>query len=166
MDTLRDNPMDALQAVIDLFTIWGNNFKRNLFGMWTGMDATRWFRLVAVVGVYMVFRNFIVKKAEAKQAREHAKAMEPEITGKVTANALRAGTTGKKVSFEESSEEGDDETKATGMEWGKKAKKRQKQLEKKQLEAEELKRRAEEGDAEDKDIMDLLVDYEKGKDGW
>lgn len=158
--------MDALQAVIDLLTIWGGNFKRNLFGMWTGMDATRWLRLIAVVGVYMVFRNFIVKKAEAKQAREHAKTM-GEVTGKIPANTLRAGTTGKKVSFEESSEEGEeDATKATGLEWGKKAKKRQKQLAKKQLELDELKRKEAEGDAEDKDIMDLLVDYEEGKDGW
>lgn len=156
--------MDALQSVIDLLCIWGNNFKNNFFGMWIGMDATRWFRLLAVIGVYMVFRNFVVKKAEAKQAREHAKAMEP--TGKVSPNALRAGEKGKKVSFDESTEEEGETTGVDGGEGNKKARKREKQLAKKQAELEEIKRRQMEGEAKDKDIMDMLVDYEKGQDGW
>lgn len=163
-----DQEHDALQSIIDLFTIWGNNFRNNLTGMWTNMNATRWIRLVAVVGFYMLFRDYIIKRASRKQAEEHEKAMrpEPEAKAKLSPNALR-GVSNKKVSFEaESEDEAEDVAKASGPEWGKKAKKRQKQALKKLQEAEEDRRREEQEDEEDKDIMDLLVDYEEGKDGW
>ena len=61
-----------------------------------------------------------------------------------------------------------EEGKATGNEpqWGKKAKKRQRQVVKKLLEQQEEQLRQAQGDEEDKDIMEHLVDYEEGKDGW
>lgn len=131
------------------------------------MNATRWIRLIAVVGFYMLFRDYIIKRASKKQAEEHEKAMrpEPQTKAKISPNALR-GANSKKVSFETESDEAEDTAKASGPEWGKKAKKRQKQVLKKLQQAEEDHRREEQEDEEDKDIMDLLVDYEEGKDGW
>jgi hypothetical protein len=156
--------MDPLDQIIELFGIWGNNFKNNLTGMWTGMDTTRWIRLIAVVGFYLLFRDYVVKFAEKKQAKEHKKAME-STEAKISANALR-GASGKKVSFEESGDETEEAAKASGPDWGKKARKRQKQVVKKLQEAQEDRLREEQEDEEVKDIMDLLVDYEEGKDGW
>jgi hypothetical protein len=50
--------------------------------------------------------------------------------------------------------------------WGKKARKRQVASVEKRLRDHEIKRKMENGEADDKDIMDLLVDYEEGEEGW
>jgi len=80
---------------------------------------------------------------------------------KISPNALRAGGGGKSVSFADEGGESASESGQEGgkEEWGKKEKKRQRKVvEKKIAEAEE--------GSDEIDIMEHLVDYEEGKDGW
>jgi len=175
--------MDPFDSAIELLTIWGNNFKTNFYGLLdllnpyhlvdaynnpSNVDWVRWIRIVALIGGYMLLRGWLMRGAAKKQERELAKqeAEDKEAEKvRISANELR-GFEGKKVSFED--EDSDEEGKATGNEpqWGKKAKKRQRQLVKKLLDTREEQLRAEQEDDEDKDIMEFLVDYEEGKDGW
>jgi hypothetical protein len=164
--TMDNAPMDALGQIIELLTIWKNNFINNLFGMWS-MDAIRWIRLIVIVGVYLVFRSWIVKHAEKKQAREMAAARLSDSKAKLNANALRGTTVKKAVSFEESADEsGDVAGKASGVQLDKKARKRQKQAEKRAAQTGEGGKMGAEETSEDPDLMDLLKDYESGEDGW
>lgn len=168
--------MDPMDSLIEILGIWGANFKNNSIRLFTDMydmfqqrDWIRAIRLVAIIGGYLLVRRWLSAHAAKKQEREFARQSEEDKLKEqgvtMSSNALR-GAGGKKVSFEES--ESEEEGKATGNEpqWGKKAKKRQRQVVKKLLEQQEEQLRQAQGDEEDKDIMEHLVDYEEGKDGW
>lgn len=171
--------MDPIDSAIELLTIWGNNFKNNslsmfydVYNMFAQRDWIRFIRIIALLGGYMLLRAWLMKGAAKKQEAEHAKELEANeikaAKAKISPNVLR-GAGGKKVSFEDDDTEEDGEAgKASGNEpqWGKKARKRQRQVVKKLLEIQEEKLRVDQEDEEDKDIMELLVDYEEGKDGW
>jgi hypothetical protein len=155
--------MDAVvEYVVDYLKWFASNFQNNALHMFDGWNWKRWIRLVAILGAYLLFRPYMEKWASKLQGKEHEKDVDfyEEATkkGKLSPNTLRGG-----LAAEEESEE-DAETSAT--DWGKKARKRQRQMERKKLEAEEKKRLDAEGDAEDKDIREYLVDYVEGEDGW
>ncbi|KUJ11417.1 DUF1531-domain-containing protein [Mollisia scopiformis] len=162
---------DIFEAIVAQLYHWGNNFHRNLFHMFDDMNTTRYLRLIACVGAYLLLRPYFVKIGEKIQAKEHEKqsaakdAYEASTKGdkkKITPNALR-GAGGKTVTFADSDEE--DSAEPTGVQWGKKARQRQRKVVSKLLEKHEEKLR-EDDEEEDKDIMELLVDYEPGQDGW
>ena len=154
--------MDAVvEYVVDYLKWFASNFQNNALHMFDGWNWKRWIRLVAILGAYLLFRPYMEKWASKLQGKEHEKDVdfyEEATKGKLSPNTLRGGP-----AAEEESEE-DAETSAT--DWGKKARKRQRQMERKKLEAEEKKRLDAEGDAEDKDIREYLVDYVEGEDGW
>jgi hypothetical protein len=154
--------MDAVvEYVVDYLKWFASNFQNNALHMFDGWNWKRWIRLVAILGAYLLFRPYMEKWASKLQGKEHEKDVdfyEEATKGKLSPNTLRGGP----VAEEESEEEA--ETSAT--DWGKKARKRQRQMERRKLEAEEKKRLDAEGDAEDKDIREYLVDYVEGEDGW
>jgi hypothetical protein len=164
--------MEALEAVRAQLTTWGNNFVRNATHMWDDMTIIEYIRLVAIVGAYLLLRPYLIKLGAKIQAKQHEKELDPyemaaldsEGKAKLSPNNLR-GIDGKEVSLEGSDSEGDEATGAD-VKWGKKARKRQRAVIKKVLEDEEKIRRELQEDDEDKDILEYLVDYEPGKDGW
>lgn len=163
---------DIFEAIVAQIYHWANNFHRNLFHMFDDMNTTRYIRLVACVGAYLLLRPWFVKLGEKIQAKEHEKATKAKdpyeaVTkadkkNKITPNALR-GAGGKTVTFADTDEE--DTAEPTGVQWGKKARQRQRKVVSKLLEKNEEKLR-EDDEEEDQDIMELLVDYEPGQDGW
>jgi len=161
---------DVIETIVAQIHHWGNNFHRNLFHMFDDMNTTRYIRLIACVGAYLLLRPYFVKLGEKIQSKEHEKqssAKDPYEAStkgdkkKITPNALR-GAGGKTVSFADTDE---DEGEPSGVQWGKKARHRQRKVVSKLLEKHEEKLR-EDDEEEDKDIMELLVDYEPGQDGW
>ncbi|KAF4629565.1 hypothetical protein G7Y89_g8576 [Cudoniella acicularis] len=159
--------MEVVSAITAQLSQWGDNFVRNSTDMYNQMTVEKYIRLIAVVGAYCLLRPYIMKLGEKVQAKEHEKEIDAdEIAGpkaKISPNVLR-GYGGKEVEIEES--ESEPEGEATGANWGKKARKRQRQYDKKLLAEVEERRRQLQEDDEDKDIMEYLVDYEEGKDGW
>jgi len=165
-------PTDVIDAIVAQLYQWGNNFHRNLFHMFDDMNTTRYIRLIACVGAYLLLRPYFVKIGEKIQAKELEKAQaadpydaatkDAKDKKKITPNALR-GVGGKTVTFEESEDENEGEP--TGVQWGKKARQRQRKVVSKVLEKREEQLREDDSD-EEKDVMELLVDYEPGKDGW
>ena len=98
------------------------------------------------------------------QAKEHEKILDPDemetAKAAISPNSLR----GMVEVPEDSESEGDgEEGTKTGADWGKKARRRQRQMVRKILDAEEKLRREQEEDEDDKDIMEYLDDY---KEGW
>lgn len=162
---------DIFEAIVAQLYHWANNFHRNLFHMFDDMNTTRYIRLIACVGAYLLLRPYFVKigeKIQAKELEKQGSAKDPyeastkDDKKKITPNALR-GAGGKTVSFADPDDE--DEGEPTGVQWGKKARQRQRKVVSKLLEKREEQLR-EDDEEEDKDIMELLVDYEPGQDGW
>ncbi len=116
-----------------------------------------------VVGAYLLIRPYLVKGGAKMQERQHEKVIaadrKREAKNLISANSLRGQV--------EIPEDTDSEEEAkSGVNWGGKARKKQRRALKKILEADEKMRLDAEGDKDDKDIMEYLVDYEEGKDGW
>lgn len=159
MDAFINNAVEFFTWLISLPKQGYTNLIRNSVHMWDDMSALNYIRMIAIVGGYLFLRPYLQKWGERAQAKQHEKMLakkEEEKGGKakISPNALRGG---KSVSFAEEVEE--EEGKE---EWGKKAKSRQKKVE----ELIEKKRGEELDEKEDMDIMEYLVDYEEGKDGW
>ncbi len=167
--------LDFFQFLIGLPKQAYINFTRNSVEMWDGMTPLKYIRLVAILGAYLFLRPYLQKWGERTQAKQHEKELsKAEMDAangkkaKISPNALRGATGGKTVKWEDEKEaEGEAEDEgADGGEWGKKARRRQRKFVEKVLEGEEAERRAREGDEDDKDIFEHLVDYEEGEDGW
>lgn len=159
MDAFVAGALDFFQFLISLPKQGYTNLTRNSVEMWDGMTPLKYIRLVAIVGAYLFLRPYLRKWGERTEAKQLAKvASEGEgEKAKISPNALRDGGKEKSVSFRVDGEEEDGS--ANGAEWGKKARKRQQKIVEKVMEkAEEVK--------DDKDILELLVDYEEGEDGW
>ncbi|KAH8682902.1 protein trafficking Pga2 [Tricladium varicosporioides] len=161
--------MDVIQGFIAQVQQWGNNLVRNSIHSFDGMRVKDWIRMVAIVGAYLLIRPYLMKWGAKIQEKQHNKEIDAdEVAGpkaKVSPNVLR-GHGGKEVEIPDSDSEGEAEGEATGAQWGKKARKRQRAYDKKLLAEVEERRRQLQEDDEDKDIMEYLVDYEEGKDGW
>jgi len=167
--------MDAVYIVED----YALNFYTNVTGVLDGMDFQKWIRLVAVIGAYFLLRPYVVKFGEYIQAEEHAKQTTkaelammdlPGTKAKLQPNDIRGSTT-LPDDIDEDEEDEEDEAGASGTDWGKKARRRQRNVLQRILEQEEALRKEQQGDEEDKDIADLLesdtlVDFKEGEDGW
>ncbi|KAH7309959.1 trafficking PGA2-domain-containing protein [Rhexocercosporidium sp. MPI-PUGE-AT-0058] len=165
MDAFLSSAVEFFQWFISLPAQGYENLIRNSVHMWDDMSMLNYIRMIAIVGGYLFLRPYLQRWGERNQAKQHEKMLnEKEMQkkqgkeAKISPNALRGGG-GKSVSFKEEESE---EDKGKGEEWGKKAKKRQKKV----VEILEEKKRVEEEEDDDKDIMEYLVDYEEGKDGW
>lgn len=145
-----------MDAVIGTVVYYIKNFLHNIINVFTGMDTTRWFRLVAIVGGYLLLRPLLLKLGERFQRKQHEAAVATRAGPKarINPNTLRSGW------VEPIEEEDEGEEQVTGVEWGKKARKRQLNAEKREIQ----QRLKEEQD--EKEIKDLLVDYVEGEDGW
>ena len=112
--------------------------------------------MVAVVGAYLLLRPYLVKLGEKLSNKQYAEtaATTQTATGpkaKISPNALR-GVVGK-----EEEEEEEEMGEAKGVDAGKKGKARKRQQKK------TTKNQEEGSDAE---LLDHLVDYVEGEDGW
>ncbi|KAG9247539.1 protein trafficking Pga2 [Calycina marina] len=164
--------MEAVYVVED----YASNFMTNVVNTLDGMDSKKWIRLVIVIGAYFLIRPWIMKFGEWVQEGEHKKAENVTMEDlqimagekpKLTPNDIR----GNPTNLSEDTEDSEEESEATGANWGKKARRRQRQVLKRILAQEEALRLETDGDADDKDIKeflqsDALVDYKEGEDGW
>jgi hypothetical protein len=138
---------------------YAGNLRRNLSNLFVDLDLKNWIRMIAVVGAYLLVRPYLQKLGMKTQSLEHEKEID---TGAILSpNSLRG-----QVDVPEDTDSEGGQADATGANWGKKARKRQRQMLRNVLDTDEKARKEQEDNEDDKDIMDLLVDYEEGKDGW
>jgi len=164
--------IEGLENVVEYSLSWlywgSNNFYRNATHMFDDMNVKNWIRIIAIVGAYLLLRPYLLKLMEKKQAegyeKEFQKSAEGDKKAVLSPNALRDG------GVQEEDIESEAEGEATGAQWGKKARKRQRDVLERILKAEEKLRR--EDDAEERKELhqflqsDDLVDYKEGEDGW
>jgi hypothetical protein len=147
------NPTTLLAMAMDpvtWFLFVGKRFTNNLKATFDGMSPEKWIRLVIIIGGYMLLRPYLVKFASKQQMQQHQDE-EKESKAKISPNELRG-----KVNLPEDSDE-EEEAQASSTNWGKKARKRQRNMIKKMLDAEEQRLREQQEDDEDKDIEEYLV---------
>jgi len=158
-----DEIVGGAKYVIENIQYFALNFLHNVENV-LDMDLRTAIRLVVIVGAYLLIRPYLVKGGAKLQEKQHEKVFEAdkkrEKEALISANSLRG-----QVEVPEDTES-EEEGQASGVNWGGKARKKQRKAIKKILEVDEKMRLDAEGDKDDKDIMDLLVDYEEGQDGW
>lgn len=154
---------ETVKYVVDNIRYFALNFLHNIENA-LDMDLRTFIRIVVVVGAYLLIRPYLVKGGAKLQEREHDKVIaadkKREANAKISPNSLRGQV---EVPEDTDSEE---EGQASGVNWGGKARKKQRKVLRQILEADEKTRLDAEGDKDDKDILEYLVDYEEGKDGW
>jgi hypothetical protein len=145
-----------MAELLDYFRFWAENFQRNVTDAFYRMTPEKYIRLVAIIGAYALIRPYVMKLGSRFQTKEHEKEVDPKemaAAAAISPNSLRG-----QVKVPEESDEDEAEAQVTGADWGKKARKRQRQMVKRILEAEEKLRREQQEDDEDRDIEEFLVD--------
>ncbi|TAQ86723.1 hypothetical protein B7494_g4958 [Chlorociboria aeruginascens] len=141
--------------IYELILQWGNNLQTRVSEIFEGMTLQKYIRLVIIVGAYALLRPYLMKLGARAQTREHEKEVDPEEMEKAKA-AISPNSLRGQVEVPDDSAESEGET--TGADWGKKARRRQRQVVRKILEQDEKLRREQQEDDEDKDIQEFLVD--------
>ncbi|OTA92657.1 hypothetical protein M434DRAFT_74256 [Hypoxylon sp. CO27-5] len=154
MSELIDLFAHLFDSINQLFTLVKDRFSNNLSESFSSMTPKQWIRLVIIVGAYMLLRPYIIKlgaKHQEKQLEKQFKE-EEERQAQISPNQLRG-----QLDIPEDSEE-EEQAETTASDWGKKARKRQRNMIKKLLDAEEKRLQELQEDEEDKDIEQYLVD--------
>ncbi|OTA67472.1 DUF1531-domain-containing protein [Hypoxylon sp. EC38] len=154
MSELIDLFAHLFDSINQLFTLVKDRFSNNLSESFSSMTPKQWIRLVIIVGAYMLLRPYIIKlgaKHQEKQLEKQFKE-EEERQAQISPNQLRG-----QLDIPEDSDE-EEQAETTASDWGKKARKRQRNMIKKLLDAEEKRLQELQEDEEDKDIEQYLVD--------
>jgi flagellar biosynthesis/type III secretory pathway M-ring protein FliF/YscJ len=114
------------------------------------MTLQHWIRLVAIVGAYALLRPYIIKLGAKAQEKQFEKAQQE--TAEISPNQLRG-----QLDIPEDSDDEDQEGETTAADWGKKARRRQRNMIKRLLDAEEKRLQETLDEQEDKDIEEFLV---------
>lgn len=159
--------MDLVYSIAERFY----NIPYHLLHSVDGMTLKSWIRLIAAVGAYLILirpamikygakhQEKLLKKMEKEDEEKYKEVMEAKAKAKISANSLRGNVE------EEEDSEGEGLASSPGdVQWGKKARTRQRKVVRRVLEEQE--RRGREDDEGNRSILDQFVDYEEGKDGW
>ncbi|KAH7032940.1 protein trafficking Pga2, partial [Microdochium trichocladiopsis] len=132
----------------------------NVAGSFKDMTPQQYIRLVMIVGAYMLFRKYVIvhgakyqqRQMEKREAEE--KAEKEKRNAEMSPNDLRGA-----AGIPEDTDSEDEGAAASGsvLQFGKKARRRQRNAIKKLLDAEEERLRQLQEDEEDKDIQEFLV---------
>lgn len=143
---------------------WWTRFSTNTGKSLTEMTAQNWIRLIIIVGSYLLLRPYLLKlgaRIQRKQFEKEQKKDEEERAaagqGGMNANDLRAGRRIDIPGVDSDSEDEEGGTVATGGEWGRKARVRQRRFVRRAVEETE-RRLYEKGTESDKEIEDMLED--------
>ncbi|KAK3373830.1 protein trafficking Pga2 [Lasiosphaeria ovina] len=132
-------------------------FQNNVAAAVVNTPIEKWIKLVIIAGAYMLLRPYIIKLGGRAQMRSHEdEAAESEATyqkAQISPNQLR----GQVDIPEDSDDETEEGALASGADWGKKARRRQRDMIKKLLDAEERRLQETLEEEEDKDIEEFLI---------
>ncbi|KAK6951928.1 hypothetical protein Daesc_006453 [Daldinia eschscholtzii] len=154
MSELVDLVAHLFDSISQLFTLVKDRFSTNVTESFTSMTPKQWIRLVIIVGAYALLRPYIIKYGAKHQEKQLEKqfAEEEARQAQISPNQLRG-----EIGIPEDSDEEEEQAETTAADWGKKARKRQRNMIKKLLDAEEKRLQELQEDEEDKDIEQYLV---------
>ncbi|KAL2023939.1 hypothetical protein VTK56DRAFT_716 [Thermocarpiscus australiensis] len=146
-----------MDGLVNLASAAGNRFATNLKTTLADMTPEKWIRLVIIVGTYLLLRPYLIKlggRAQMKAHEQEAAQSEAAAKAKISPNELRG-----RVNIPDDTDDEDDAVagQSSGPDWGKKARRRQRQMIKQLLEAQERKLMESREEEEDKDIEEFLV---------
>jgi hypothetical protein len=153
--------MDAVDTVVESVRYYVLNFAHNVHNIFTDMDATRWIRLIAAVGAYLLLRPYLMSWGEKLQKKRFDKEMESSKNGsraKISPNELRGH-----VEAKGEKKEGGVVGVVTEAAGGRKTRRRQ-TTQKGSLD--EDGQQLDDDEDDNAAFMDQLVDYVEGEDGW
>ncbi|ERT02093.1 uncharacterized protein SPSK_05630 [Sporothrix schenckii 1099-18] len=162
----------------DVVSLVGSRFANNLAGSFGSLTIHQWIRLVVIAGAYMLLRPYIVKLGGRVQMKQHEADEKASLAEAVaiangekpalSANDLRGGApkNSKAAAAILGSDDEDDSDNegavtgaaASGTDWGKNARKRQRRMLRNMLEAHEQQLADAQADEDDKDIEEFLED--------
>ncbi|KAK3988613.1 protein trafficking Pga2 [Cladorrhinum sp. PSN332] len=150
-----------MEGLANMATVVGDRFTTNIQSTFQNMSPQKWLRVVIIAGAYMLLRPYLLKLGGKLQMNTHEKEAEEaeeaaRAKAKISPNQLRGRVEIPEDTDDEEDEE--EEGEATGADWGKKARRRQRQMIKKLLEAEERRLMETKEMEEDKDIEEFLID--------
>ncbi|KAJ4306414.1 hypothetical protein N0V88_001215 [Collariella sp. IMI 366227] len=146
-----------MESLANLATTVGDRFTTNIKGTFTNLTPEKFIRIAIVAGAYLLLRPYIIKlggKAQMKAYEEEHERAEEEAKAKMSANELRGHVD---IPDDTDDEEEAATAEASGPDWGKKARRRQREMIKKLLDAEEERLRETQEELEDKDIEEYLI---------
>ncbi|KAI0119430.1 DUF1531-domain-containing protein [Daldinia grandis] len=154
MSELIDLVTHLFESISELYTLVRDRFNNNVSESFTSMTAKEWIRLVIIVGAYALLRPYIIKLGAKHQEKQLEKqfAEEEANQAEISPNQLRG-----EIGVPEDSDDEEEQAETTASDWGKKARKRQRNMIKKLLDAEEKRLQELQEDEEDKDIEQYLV---------
>ncbi|KAI9884465.1 MAG: hypothetical protein M1823_003738 [Watsoniomyces obsoletus] len=140
---------------------WSSNLQHNLSDSVTRMTIQDYLRLVIIVGGYALLRPYLIQLGGRFQAKDHERELSEHETSSMAAmspNSLRGQVSVPEDTDDEDDEEGETSgaVKTNDADWGRRARRRQREMIRKLLEAEE-RARAEEDEDSDKEIEEYLV---------
>ncbi|KOS18619.1 PGA2--like protein [Escovopsis weberi] len=157
-------PGDILTIITSKLGEYGSNARNNIADGVNNMTARSWIRLVIIVGGYMLLRQYVIKhstkvavrKLEQQEAEEKARAQGE--AAKISPNDMRGlGASASAAPDQLDDIDADEHAEGTGVDWGSRARVKQRKFLREMLEREE-QRRMEEQDDDDADIKEFLVD--------
>ncbi|KAJ1329051.1 Protein trafficking PGA2 [Microdochium nivale] len=162
MDELLGLFEHLFDSVSKLSNLLYDRTTTNVTGTFKNMTLKQYIRLVMIVGAYMLFRKYVIVHGARFQQRQMEKreaadkAEEEKRNAEMTPNQLRGAELGL---AEDTDSEGEDAAASSGavLQFGKKARRRQRNAIKKILDAEEERLRQLQEDEEDKDIQEFLI---------
>ncbi|KAI0877032.1 DUF1531-domain-containing protein [Hypoxylon argillaceum] len=140
------------ESVWKLVTLITDRTTTNMSASFDSMTAKQWIRLIAIVGAYALLRPYVIKMGAKYQEKQFEKAQQEDTT-QISPNQLRG-----ELGIPEDSEDDDEQAETTAADWGKKARKRQRNMIKQLLDAEERRLQETLDEQEDKDIEEFLVE--------
>ncbi|KAI1169163.1 DUF1531-domain-containing protein [Nemania serpens] len=139
------------ESVWKLVSLVTERTSSNVSASFDSMTAQQWIRLVAIVGAYALLRPYVIKMGAKYQVKQFEKDQQ-EDAAQISPNQLRG-----ELGIPEESDDDDDQGETTAADWGKKARKRQRNMIKQLLDAEEQRLQETLDEQEDKDIEEFLV---------
>ncbi|AEO62681.1 d91c2a8f-e57a-4b5f-89e2-91e5767f3389 [Thermothielavioides terrestris] len=145
-----------MDNLANLASTVGDRFVTNLKGSFTDLTLEKFIRIVIVAGGYLLLRPYLLKlggRAQMRAHEEEAARADAVAKAKISPNELR----GRVQIPDDTDDEDERAAEASGPEWGKKARRRQREMIRKLLDAEEQRLRESQEELEDKDIEEFLV---------
>ncbi len=146
----------ASSSSMDMVYSWAGNFQHNIEDTVSQMNLRDYIRIIIIVGGYCLLRPYLLQLGGRFQAKDHDRPLDEDEMSSAAAmspNSLRGQV---EVPEDSDTDEDGEDGRSSGMDWGRKARRRQRKLLRKILEAED-QLKAEEAEADsDKDIEEFL----------
>ena len=166
MNTANPPSTPTLDALLSQLQIYKDNFLTQTQLAFSRLTPQGIIRLVIIVGAYCLLRPYLIKLGGKFQAKDHERALDMEEVERLRKAEGIGNDKGESLKgrvqiphdTDSEADEGEEEgARGSGVDWGKKARRRQRRVMRELVEAEGRRRKEEEEAASDKEIEEFLT---------